>query len=203
MADSQRQIILMLTQAIEERSRETGNHVRRVSAYAGLLGRLYGLSQHDIDILPLAVALHDVGKIAIPDAILHKPGRLDPAEREIMKSHAVRGQELLQSHGGDIMQAAALVAGQHHEKWSGEGYPKGLKGSDTHVFARIASLVDVFDALTTQRCYKEPWPVADAVDYLKRESAKQFDPDLVELMLANLDKFLEIMQAHPDHEAMP
>ncbi|MDR3414790.1 MAG: DUF3369 domain-containing protein [Nevskia sp.] len=200
ISDSQRQIILMLTQAIEERSRETGNHVRRVVAYCALMGRLYGLSNKDLEILPLASALHDVGKIGIPDAILHKNGRLTPEERTIMESHAMRGQDLLQSHSGEIMQAGATIAGQHHEHWDGTGYPLRLRGTDSHVYARIAGLMDVFDALTTRRCYKDPWTIADAMDYINKQKNLQFDPDLVELMLGNMSQFLDILRTYPDQD---
>lgn len=198
ISESQEQIIMMLTQAIEERSFETGNHVRRVVEYSGLLGRLAKLPERDLEVLPLAAALHDVGKIGIPDAILHKPGILDAAERVIMETHARRGQELLQMHDGEMMQAAAVIAGQHHEHWDGSGYPGKLKGAEAHVFARITGLVDVFDALTTPRCYKRPWPVAKAVEYIAAQRAAQFDPELVDLLVANLEQFLAIFEKYPD-----
>jgi response regulator RpfG family c-di-GMP phosphodiesterase len=202
MLDSQRQIIMLLTEAIEERSRETGNHVRRVVEYAAALGRLLGLPQSDLEVLPLATAMHDVGKIGIPDAILHKPGSLDEAERSIMESHAMRGQELLQGQNGEIMRAAAIIAGQHHERWDGTGYPARRKEKETHVFARIACLVDVFDALTTQRCYKDAWSLEQALDYIRQQRGRQFDPELVDLMLGNLALFDGIRRLNPDPAVM-
>jgi response regulator RpfG family c-di-GMP phosphodiesterase len=198
MVESQRQIIMLLTEAIEERSRETGNHVRRVVGYTAALGRLAGLPEKELEVLPLASAMHDVGKIGIPDAILHKPGPLDVAERGIMESHAQRGQELLQGQKGEVMQAAAIIAGQHHERWDGKGYPGQRKETETHLYARIACLADVFDALTTGRCYKEPWPLERALHYIREQRGGQFDPALVDLLLDNIEIFDEIRRRYPD-----
>ena len=202
MLDSQRQIIMLLTQAIEERSRETGNHVRRVVEYAATLGRLAGLPQSELEILPLATSMHDVGKIGTPDAILHKPGSLDEAERSIMETHAIRGQELLQGQNGEIMRAASIIAGQHHERWDGKGYPSRRKEKETHIYARIACLVDVFDALTTDRCYKEAWSMERALDYIREQRGRQFDPGLVDLLLENIALFDQIRCLNPDPVVM-
>ena len=195
---SQRQVIILLVQAIEERSRETGNHVNRVVEYSLLLGRLLALSDEDLDLLSVASALHDIGKVAIPDAILHKAGKLEPGEWETMQTHARRGEKLLNVHDGELMQAGAIVAGQHHERWDGNGYPDRLREEQIHVFARITALMDVFDALTSRRCYKEPWTVEAATEYLRQQRGRQFDPHMVDLMLENLDGFLEIRERLPD-----
>ncbi|HUS25654.1 MAG TPA: DUF3369 domain-containing protein [Candidatus Binatia bacterium] len=192
MLDTQRNVILLLTEAIEQRSKETRNHVQRVAEYAATLGALMRLPEHELEILPLAAAMHDLGKVAIADAILTKPGPLTDAERKDMQLHAEIGWHMLSAQHGVILQAGAEVARQHHENWDGSGYPQGLAGEDIHLYGRIVKLVDVFDALSTKRCYKEAWPMQQVVDYLRQESGRQFEPRLVELLLNNLDRFLAI-----------
>ena len=186
------EMVLTLSEAIGARSRDTGNHVRRVAEYARLLGQLAGLDAQTTQLLVLAAPLHDAGKIGIPDAVLHKPGAHTDEESEIMRSHTELGRRIFDRPGSPVLEAAAIVASQHHERWDGQGYPNGLRGEDIHVYGRITSLADVFDALTHPRCYKDAWPLHRALDYLVEESGRRFDPALVELFMQNLDQFLEI-----------
>lgn len=198
VVETQRDLVLMLMEAIEWRSRETRNHVRRVGEYSRLLGALSGLPGKDLEVLPLAAAMHDVGKISIPEEILTKPGPLTAQERAIMDKHAENGQQMLQAHEGVILSAAAIVAGQHHENWDGTGYPKRLQGEQIHRFGRITKLADVFDALCSERCYKEAWPDDQVIEYVKQQRGRQFEPALVDLLLVHLDSFLEIKRQYAD-----
>lgn len=189
---SQNRLIMMLGEAIERRSMETGNHVRRVGEYSRLLGRLCGLRRDETELLLIAAALHDAGKVAIPDAILNKPGRLTAEERTVMQTHAAIGARMFEGQDTPVLEAARVIALQHHERWDGRGYPNGLSGQDIHIYGRIAGIADVFDALASDRVYKRAWPMEKVLDLLREERGRQFDPQLVDLMLAHLPKFLQI-----------
>lgn len=196
--ESQKEIVCLLGEAVEKRSKETGSHVRRVANYCYLLAKEYGLSEIEASHLKAAAPLHDVGKIAIPDSILHKPGKLTAEEWQIMKTHATEGEDILSKSNNAILQVGAIVAGQHHEKWDGSGYPKGLKGKDIHIFGRITALADVFDALSHTRCYKEAWPEDEILKFVKENKGTHFDPELVDTFLANLEAIREIKSRFPD-----
>ena len=198
LEESQREIVYMLGESIETRSRETGSHVRRVAEFSGLLARHYGLSDYEVELIVLASPLHDFGKIGIKDAVLHKPGKLNAEEWAVMQTHAQIGHDLLNRSNRQILKAAALIAGQHHEKWDGSGYPGGLGGSDIHIFARIVSLADVYDALNSKRSYKEPWPMETVLEHIINERGKHFDPDLVDILLSRQDEFNTILELYPD-----
>ena len=193
LEDTQREIVHRLSEAVEQRSSETGNHVKRVAAICRLLGLAYGLSENEADTLMHAAPLHDIGKIGIADCILNKPDRLAPGEWESMKEHAVNGYDILKESKRPIIQAGAIVARDHHERWDGSGYPSGLAGNDIHIYGRITALADVYDALRHDRCYKEAWSVEQVVDLVKEESGKHFDPKLVELFLDHLDELEAIL----------
>lgn len=195
----QKEMITVLGEAIESRSGETGQHVKRVARLSSLLAKLYGLSHREIELIEIISPMHDVGKISIPESILEKPGKLTTEEWEIMKQHTVKGYELLNLRSGDVTQLAAIVAHQHHERWDGTGYPSGLAGNDIHIFARIVSIVDVFDALLNERCYKPAWSIAKVSEYLDSEKGHHFDPELCQLVLDNLDDFMEVRVAFPDN----
>lgn len=197
LEDTQREIVYMLGEAIESRSKETGSHVRRVAEYSKILARYSGLSDYEVNAILVASPLHDFGKISIPDAVLNKPGKLDKEEWAVMQKHAEVGEEMLKKSNRYIMQVAAIIAGQHHEKWNGNGYPSKLKGEDIHIYARIAALADVYDALLSPRCYKEPWPKDKVLSLINEESGKHFDPHLVKLLIENIGEFDEVAEQYP------
>src|SRR5690606_18569865 len=174
------QIIRSLGVAAEYRDNETGLHIVRMSHYAWRLAREVGYSEEAADELLRAAPMHDVGKIGIPDAVLLKPGPLDPAEWAIMRQHPEIGARIIGEHSASLLQLAATIALRHHEKWDGSGYPGGLAGEDIPHAARIVALVDVFDALTSVRPYKPAWSVEDAMAHIRQESGRHFDPALVE-----------------------
>ncbi|NKI17724.1 DUF3369 domain-containing protein [Spongiibacter sp. KMU-166] len=190
--ESQRKLVLLLSQAVEERSEELTNHVKRVAEYTAIIGTCLGISDEDVEVLKLSAALHDVGKIGIPDDILNKPGRLTDEEREVMESHVERGVSILGEQKGNLLTRAGQVVAAHHERWDGNGYPNQLQGEEIDLFGRITSIADVFDALSTRRVYKEPWPMEEVIAYFKEQRGKQFDPVLVDIFLDNMDKVLEI-----------
>jgi response regulator RpfG family c-di-GMP phosphodiesterase len=200
MVQNQREMVVTLSETIESRSLETGNHVRRVAEYSRQLGHLMALDEGEVNLLFLASPLHDTGKIAVPDSVLNKAGPHDPAEMRVMREHADHGRRIFEKRDAAVLRAAAVVAGQHHERWDGKGYPNGLAGKDIHVFGRITALADVFDALMSRRCYKEPWPLEKVLDYIRQERGGHFDPQVVDLFLANLDRFLAIREKFPDPE---
>ncbi|WGV98762.1 HD domain-containing protein [Vibrio sp. YMD68] len=194
----QKEMILMLGEAIETRSGETGNHVKRVAQMSALLGKLYGLSHREVEMLEIVSPMHDVGKIGISEAILEKPGKLDNKEWGVMKTHTSIGYEMLSKSEGELFSLAAFVAHEHHERWDGKGYPNALFGENIHVFARLTSLADVFDALLSRRCYKEPWEMVDVIALFEEEAGKQFDPTMSSLLLHNIDDFIALRSCYPD-----
>lgn len=187
-----RQTLFAMGEAEEIRSKETHKHTKRVVEYSRLLGELYGLDKEDIDLLTTAAPLHDIGKIGIPDSILLKPGRLDDEERLIIQMHAIMGYDILKHSEQKVLQAAAIIAHQHHERWDGHGYPAKLKAEDIHIFGRIVAIADVFDALGTKRVYKDAWPLDKVRDYFIKESATAFDPHLVQLLMEHFQEFEEL-----------
>jgi response regulator RpfG family c-di-GMP phosphodiesterase len=198
IVDTQKETLFALSEIIETRSRETANHIRRVAEYSALLGKLHGLNDREQQYILHASPMHDAGKIAIPDAILNKPGKLTDEEFEQMKEHSIIGWNML--HGGkqEIMAHAAIIAYQHHEKWNGWGYPNKLSGESIHLYGRIVALADVFDALGSDRCYKKAWPLEKVLDLIHKESGEHFDPSLVEVFFNNLSEFLVIRERYPD-----
>ena len=188
------QIVQRLGMAAEYRDEETGNHILRMSHGCALLARAIGWGDADCDLILNASPMHDIGKIGIPDAILLKPGKFEPHEWEIMKTHATIGGKLLEGDASDLLRMAREIALTHHEKWDGSGYPSGLAGAAIPLAGRIAALADVFDALTSVRPYKKAWPIEDAVAYLKDNSGRHFDPALVEVFLQELPGILAIRE---------
>ncbi|MFO1198188.1 MAG: HD domain-containing protein [Burkholderiaceae bacterium] len=195
---TQREVVFTMGAIGESRSRETGNHVKRVAEYSRVLALAAGLDALEADLLKQASPMHDIGKVAIPDAILNKPGRLTADEFEVMQGHARLGYEMLRHSDRALLKAAAIVALEHHEKWDGSGYPRGLAGEAIHIYGRITAVADVFDALGSDRVYKKAWPDARVFELIRSESGRHFDPRLVELFFANLDEILRIRQAHRD-----
>jgi len=198
IVDTQKEVVFTMGAIGETRSKETGFHVKRVAEYSYILAILSGLDEESAQLLKLASPMHDIGKVGIPDAILNKPGKLDFDEFEIMKTHATLGYEMLKGSTRDILQTSSIVAYEHHEKWDGTGYPRGLKKGNIHIYGRITAICDVFDALGSDRCYKKAWKLDDILKHFKEQSGKQFDPNLVKLFFDNLDKFLEIRDRYID-----
>jgi response regulator RpfG family c-di-GMP phosphodiesterase len=196
--ETQKELVYMLGEAVEQRSKETGAHVKRVAQISQLLAEAYGLPEEESELIKLASPLHDVGKVGIPDSILNKPGKHTPEEWEIMQTHAMIGEEILAKSDKRILQLGSIIAGQHHEKWDGNGYPRGLKGEEIHLAGRITALADVFDALGSKRCYKDAWPIEKIIAIIKEEKGKQFEPKLVDLFVENIDALVAIREAFPD-----
>ena len=198
LKETQQEVLIMLGNIGESRSKETGNHVKRVSEYSKLLATYYSLSPDEIDMIYEASALHDIGKVAISDVILRKPDKLTPAEFDEIKKHALIVYEMLKSSKRKIIEYAASIALQHHERWDGTGYPNRLSGSSIHISGRIVAIADVFDALASYRCYKKPWSDEEIKKYFSEQSGKHFDPELTLLFLNNYEQFLKIKDDYQD-----
>ena len=196
--NTQKEVVFTMGAIGESRSKETGNHVKRVAEYSKLLALYYGLDEKEAELLKQASPMHDIGKVAIPDAILNKPGRFDENEREIMNTHAALGYEMLKHSNRPLLKMAAIVANEHHEKWDGTGYPKGLSGENIHIYGRITALADVFDALGSHRVYKKAWDDERIFNLFKEERGKHFDPKLVDIFFEHLDEFLKIRETFKD-----
>ncbi len=200
IVETQKEVIFTMGSIGETRSRETGQHVKRVAEYSRLFAKLSGLGDFEADLIAMASPMHDIGKVGIPDSILNKKGRLTEEEFEIMKTHVTIGYEMLKHSDRPIMRTAAIIALEHHEKWDGSGYPKGLDGGDIHLYGRITALADVFDALGSDRCYKKAWEDEKIFELLRDQSGKHFDPGLIEMFFDNLDSFFEIRSQYRDVE---
>ncbi|WP_233144142.1 HD domain-containing phosphohydrolase [Lottiidibacillus patelloidae] len=196
--NTNREVIMTLGEITETRSKETGNHVRRVAEYSYLLGIKYGLSTDEAELLKVASPLHDIGKVAIPDEILNKPGKLTDEEFEIMKKHSLIGYQMLKYSDRKLIKVSATIAYTHHEKFNGEGYPRGLKGEEIPLFGRITAIADVFDALSNDRVYKKAWEIEDIITYFEQEKGKHFDPKLATIFLENIEEFIKINQIYRD-----
>ncbi|MFS0823928.1 HD domain-containing phosphohydrolase [Bacillus sp. 1P02SD] len=192
---TQKEILFTLGEITETRSKETGNHVRRVAEFSKLLALKYGLSHEEAELLKSASPLHDVGKIGIPDSILTKPEKLTKEEFEMMKTHTTIGYQMLKHSNRKILEAAAIIALTHHEKYDGSGYPGGLKGEEIPLYGRIAAISDVFDALSNDRVYKKAWEIERIMEYFREQKGKHFDPQLVDLFLENINEFVAIKES--------
>ena len=199
----QHEAILRLCLASELRDKETGMHIRRIQEYSALLGKKCGFGEEHVELVYLASAMHDLGKIGIPDNILLKPGKLTTEEWEIMKLHTVIGARNLANSRFRLIQLAEQIAHYHHERWDGKGYPAGLKGEAIPVEARIVSIVDGFDAMLSRRPYKDPMPIEEVMEIIRDNKGKAYDPEIVGIFLQNIDEFLNVSlnfrdQSHPD-----
>ena len=196
--NTQKEIIYTMGEIAETRSKETGNHVKRVAEYSKLLALKLGISSDEAEMLKLASPMHDIGKVGIPDNILNKPGKLTPEEFEIMKTHAQLGFDMLKHSSKAILQIAAIVSNEHHEKYNGKGYPRGLKGEDIHIFARITAVADVFDALGSDRIYKKAWEDEKIFELFNSEKGEHFDPKVIEAFFHSLDEIKTIRERFKD-----
>ncbi|GAB2686932.1 DUF3369 domain-containing protein [Aliiglaciecola aliphaticivorans] len=196
--ESQKELSYIIGEAVEMRSKETGSHVKRVAQTSFMLAKLYGLNDFESEMIKLASPLHDVGKVGIPDYVLNKPDKLSQDEWKVMQTHAQIGYEMLTRTDNPILQLGATIARQHHEKWDGTGYPQGLKGEEIHIAGRISALMDVFDALGSKRCYKDPWGHQQIIDFIQGQRGEAFEPKLVDLLLSNISEFNQVREQFPD-----
>jgi len=196
---TQRELLFIVGEAVEARSKETGAHVRRVAIICDMLAKKLGLEEGFVEAIRLAAPLHDLGKIAIPEHILHNPGKLEGEDWEVMKSHAQIGADILEKSTVSVSKLAARLAHFHHENWDGSGYPDGLAGEQIPIEARIMAVADVFDALGSKRCYKEAWPADKVKDFLISERNKKFDATLVDIVIDNFDEFQQVREQYPDN----
>lgn len=193
------EITLRLGRAAEFRDLETGMHTKRISEMSRLLGEMAGLSHEECETLKFAAPLHDVGKVGIPDSILLKPGRLTDEEMEVMRLHTVIGGKILENDKGyPVLKMGRIIALQHHEKWDGTGYPERMHGQDIHVFGRIVSIVDVFDALRSTRPYKQQMSLAQALQIMRDGHGTFFDPGLLELFVHHVEEFDDLRNLFAD-----
>ncbi len=194
----EQELLFRMSRAAEYRDPETGAHIQRMAHYSRLIARQLGLSEADQELMLQAAPMHDVGKIGIPDGILLKPGRLLPEEFVQMKRHALLGYELLKGSESTVLQAAAVIALSHHEKFDGTGYPHGVFGDSIPLFGRIVAVADVFDALTSERPYKKAWPLERAEMFLRDGMGTHFDPACVQAFFAAWNEVLDIHSRYQD-----
>ncbi len=193
---SQEEILYTLGEMGELRSQETGDHVNRVALYSELIAKYYGLDKEEYQMLKMASPMHDIGKIAISDSILLKPGKLDNDEFSQMKEHASIGYELFKKSSHKMLQMAASISHEHHEKWNGTGYPRGLKEEEISICGRITAVADVFDALSHDRVYKKAWPLDEVMEFMTKESGISFEPKLIDILVEHIDEIVEIKEKY-------
>ena len=194
---SQEQLIRSLSEMSESKSKETGQHVKRVAEYMRVFGSSICKSNRECDNLACASMLHDIGKLIVPTEILEKPGKLTVEEFEKIKEHTAYGGELLRDVPGEMMEMARNIALHHHERWDGNGYSK-IKGNDIDFYARYVSVIDVFDALISKRCYKAAWSLEDAYDEIVKNEGTQFAPEAVKLFKEKYNELIAVYNKYPD-----
>jgi response regulator RpfG family c-di-GMP phosphodiesterase len=218
--ETQKEVVFTMGAIGETRSKETGNHVKRVAQYSKVFALYYGLSEENAEMLKQASPMHDIGKMTVPHEILHKPGKYTPEEYEVMKQHTIQGARLFQNQQSDFDEAAGIVALNHHERWDGNGYPghidfitgrpkpgfelsngmaKGKKGTEIPLFGRIVALADVFDALSSERSYKEAWAENTILTMIEKSAGKHFDPELVKIFFSRYDMIRSIHQRYKEN----
>ena len=196
--NSREEIAFRLVAASEHRDQETGMHVRRIGLYAAEMARILGWDREAVECIEAAAPMHDIGKIGVPDAILQKPGALTDEEWVIMRQHTTMGAQILKGSKVPFIQMGARISVGHHEKWDGSGYPNGLREDQIPLEARITALVDVFDALSNKRHYKDAWPDAEVEVFIQERKGSHFDPALCDLFLTHIRRFRDILRANPD-----
>ena len=203
LRNSQLEIVHRLGQVAESRDPETGRHITRMSRVCAHLGKTIGMSPADCETLLHAAPMHDIGKVAVPDSILHKPGPLNDVERDRMRLHPTVGAEILSGSRSPIVQMAEEIALTHHERWDGSGYPRGLRGTEIPLVGRICAVGDVFDALISARSYKRAWSIDDALEELQRQAGELLDPELVEALVSVRDDLPGLIEPGADEFGMP
>ncbi len=201
LEDTQQEVIHRLGRAAEYRDNDTGSHIVRMSHYAAILAQAVGMSEDECKLIQQAMPMHDIGKIGIPDEILLKPEKLSTDEWHTMRRHTLIGAELLSGSDSPLLQMAEIIALTHHEKWDGSGYPNKLSGEDIPMPGRICAICDIFDALTSERPYKEAWAVEEATKHIRELSGTHLDPHLVELFEDMLPLMLEVQRTYVDVRA--
>ncbi len=196
--ETQQEVVFTMGAIGESRSKETGNHVKRVAGYSKILALAYGMDEAEAEMLKQASPMYDIGKVAIPDAVLNKPAKLTDDEFIIMEKHAQLGYEMLKHSKRPLLLAAATVAYEHHEKYDGTGYPRGLVGDNIHIYGRITAIADVFDALGSDRVYKKAWDDERIFDLFRSERGKHFDPNLVDLFFHNIEEIISVREDYRD-----
>jgi response regulator RpfG family c-di-GMP phosphodiesterase len=196
--ETQNLLIRILGGAMESRSRETGSHVKRVGEISATLAEFCGTDMDYVQRIRVASPLHDVGKVSTPDSILNKADSLNKEEWEVMKRHTLEGYEILKETKNPIIDMASKIALEHHEHWDGQGYPNGKSAHNISMEGRIVALADVYDALRSERIYKKAWSNQEAIKYIEENRGKHFDPQLVDLFLLNIERFLNIYREYPD-----
>ena len=194
LCETQLEVVRRLSQAAESRDNETGEHITRMSRTCARLSLAAGATPEEAELILNAAPMHDVGKIAIPDRVLLKPGKLDDEEWDLMKRHTVLGADLLSGSRSPVVQMGELIALTHHEKWDGSGYPRGLRGAEIPFVARIVAVCDVFDALISERPYKRPWSAQAALAEIKTQSGSHFDPYVVDVFEAMFSEVVDIVE---------
>ena len=194
LRNSQLEIVHRLGQVAESRDPETGRHITRMSRVCAHLGKAIGMSPAECETLLHAAPMHDIGKVGVPDSILHKPGPLDDGERDRMRLHTTVGAEILSGSRSPIVQMAEEIAMTHHERWDGSGYPRGLQGEEIPLVGRICAVGDVFDALISARPYKRAWSIDEALGELERQAGVLLDPDLVAALVRVRDDLPRLIE---------
>ncbi len=187
-----KEIINTMGEMVQYRSKETSDHVKRVAVYSDFIAKKISLDKNENELLNYASPMHDIGKIAVSDLILNKPGKLTKEEFELIKTHTTIGFNMLKHSNKPILKAAATIAHQHHERWDGKGYPNNLAKEDIHLFGRITAIADVFDALSSPRVYKDSWDNNKIYELYKSEREKQFDPQLTDIFLNNFEELVRV-----------
>lgn len=196
--ETQKEIILTMGNICEFKSVETGFHIKRVAETSKVLAKLSGLDEKACNDIRWASAMHDMGKVVVPDTILNKPSKLTGVEFEVIKTHTTAGYEILKHSTRKLLQCAATIAYEHHEWWDGSGYPRGLKSEDIDIRGRIVAIADVFDALMNVRCYKDAWSFEETKKYMLDNQGKQFDPKLIDIFFEHISVFLGIQKGYSD-----
>ena len=195
---TQREIIHILGEVSEYRSQETGDHIQRVAEISYMLAKFLGLPENEVERIRLAAPMHDLGKVGIPDAILNKPGRFTDVEYAIMKTHSEIGYNMLHNSKRKLLRFAAEISRSHHERWDGRGYPKGIAGEEIPLAGRICSVADVLDALSSPRCYKQPWPEEKVKEEFLKQRGAQFQPELVDVLMEHWDEIYSLYRRNPE-----
>ena len=198
MVATQKEVIITLAELVEFRSHESATHVERVAAFAAIFAEILGLDADVSLLITEAAPMHDIGKIGLPDYIIHKPGALTTDELKVMRSHTNIGHDILAKHDRPLFRMAATIALEHHERWDGSGYPRNLRGEAISLPGRIVALCDVFDSLSNARPYKEAWPLEKTVKFIEDGAGHHFDPALVDHMTEHMDRFLKVLVAKRD-----